>query len=483
MEVPDRHHYQIALVAPLRQDYETAAILLQDKHYEYALKTSGALCTLGKIGPHHFVLAGGCGHNSDTALFVHNTVSDLVTEFPSIRIGFLIGVDAIAPADGIAKAGDIVVGTPQGIEPGLVQFDARQTNLLNRLSVTHQMSRPPYAIQSVIDSLRSAPGRLECQEELFNKSMIICSTANEQENLAWSKSLRVLHGKIASSQDHLSENDLVKTGRDSKVLCFERAAAKLKPQLPFLTICDVTRTTNTLENTLREQRSGMSAVIYAMFIASKLDSNQLQKQHRFTDIFSYEPFGLERPGFRLIQLERGVQSPLRCNLFQAYLDEEESIVPYEALSYVWGTQSTPSEITVDGKTMSITTSLYEALHHLRQEDQDRILWVDALCIDQSNIKERSHQVNHMGEIYRKADNVIVWLGYLSGDAALFKAVIDQFAKQLPSEAFRRWPRDDPRWTETWNQVESSSGLTDNKRLINGLNTFMENPWFMRVWVL
>ncbi|KAM0422599.1 hypothetical protein ACHAPD_001053 [Fusarium lateritium] len=313
--------------------------------------------------------------------------------------------------------------------------------------------------------------------------MITCSTANEQENLAWSKSFRVLHGKIASSQDHLSEDDLVKTGRDSKVLCFERAAAKLKPQLPFLTICGVTRTTNTFENTTREQRSGMAAVIYTILIASKINSNLLQKQHRFTDLFSYEPFGLERLGFRLIQLERGVQSPLRCNLFQAYLDEEESIIPYEALSYVWGTQSTPSEITVDGKAMSITTSLHDALHHLRQQDQDRILWVDALCIDQSNIKERSHQVNHMGEIYRKADNVIVWLGYLSGDAALFKTVVDQFAKQLPSEAFRRWPRDDLRWKETWHQVESSFGLTDNTRLVNGLNTFMANPWFMRVWVL
>ncbi|XEU99256.1 hypothetical protein FSHL1_004543 [Fusarium sambucinum] len=483
METPDKHQYQIALVAPLRQDYETAVILLQHKHSEYVLKNSGALCTLGKIGHHHFVLAGGCGHDSDTALFVYNTVSNLLTEFTSIRVGFLVGVDAIAPADGIAKTGDIVVGAPQGIEPGLVQFDASQTSLLNRISVTHQMSRPPYAIQSVVDSLRSAPGRRECQEELFNKALIICSTANEQENLAWSKSLRVLHGKIASSQDHLSENDLVKTGRDSKVLCFERAAARLKPQLPFLAICGVTTTTNTFENTSREQRSGMAAVIYAMLIASKIDSNLLQKQHRFTDLFSYEPFGLERPGFRLIQLERGVQSPLRCNLFQAYLDEEESIIPYEALSYVWGTQSTPSEITVDGKTMSITTSLHDALQHLRQQDQDRILWVDALCIDQSNIKERSHQVNHMGEIYRKAENVIVWLGYLSGDAALLKTVVDRFAKQLPFEAFRKWPREDPRWKDAWHEVESSFGLTDNARLINGLCTFMESPWFMRVWIL
>ncbi|CAG1986279.1 unnamed protein product [Fusarium graminearum] len=482
MEIPDGSQYQIALVAPLRQDYETAAILLQDKCCKHSLKTSGALCTLGKIGPHHLVLAGGQGDSSDTALFVHNTASDLLAEFPSIRIGFLIGVDAIAPAGGIAKSGDIVVGIPQGLEPGLVQFDAHQTSILGRLSVTHQMSRPPSAVQSVIESLRSKPGRQEFNKELFNKAMTVRSTATEQENLSWSKSVKILHSKIASSQDKLSKDDLIKTGRDSRVLCFERAAAKLKPQLPFLTICEV-KTTNTSENTSREQRSGIAAVIYAMLIASKVDLNQLGKQRQFTNLFSYEPFGLERPGFRLIQLMRGVQSPLQCNLFQAYLDEEESIIPYEALSYVWGSQSTPSDITVDGKTMSITASLYDALYQLRQPDEDRILWVDALCIDQSNVKERSHQVNQMGEIYRKADNVIIWLGYLCGDAALLKMVIDQFSKELPSEAFRRWPREDQRWKETWRQVESSFGLTDNTRLVNGLSTFMENPWFMRVWVL
>ncbi|GKU14438.1 unnamed protein product [Fusarium langsethiae] len=483
MKTFNRPQYQIALVAPRRQDFDTTAFFLQDKCNEHSFKTSRALCILGKIGPHRFILAGDSGDNSDIALFVHDTISDLLTEFPCIRIGFLIGVDAIAPADGIAKAGDIVVGTPQGLEPGLVQFDVHQTIRLSRLSVTHQINHPPSAVQSVIDRMRSRAGRQEYQEELFNKTMIICSTATEQENLTWSKSLRVLHGKIASSQENLPEDDIIKTAHDSKVLCFERAAAKLKPQLPFLTICRVTKTTNAVENNSREQRSGVAAVVYAMLLAGKIDPNELQKQHNFTNLFSYEPFGLESPGFRLIQLERGVHSPLRCNLFQAHLDEEESIIPYEALSYVWGSQSTPSEITIDGKTMSITTSLYDALHHLRQQDQDRILWVDALCIDQSNIKERSHQVNHMGDIYRKADNVIIWLGYLSGDAALFKMAADQFAKQLPSEAFRRWPREDPRWKETWQNVESSFDLPDNTRLINGLGTFMKNPWFMRVWVL
>ncbi|RGP61244.1 hypothetical protein FLONG3_10610 [Fusarium longipes] len=480
----DGCQYQIALVAPLRQDYDTAALLLQDKCCEHSVKNSGSTITLGRIGSHHVVLAGNGRDGLSTSHFVNNTVNDLLIKFPFIRVGFLIGVDAIAPEDGIAKTGNIVVGTPQGLEPGVVQFDAYQTTHLNRLSATRQMSRPPYAVQYAVDSLRSEPGRQELQEKLFNGAMAICNTAAEEENLTWSRSVKTLHGKIASSQEQLPRDAVLnKTARDSKVLCFEQAAAMLKPQLPFLTICGVTKSVNAFDASLEEQRSGMAAVIYAILIISKVNPKQLEKHHVFNNLSSYEPFGLERPGFRLIQLERGTQYPLRCNLFQAYLDEEDSIIPYEALSYVWGLQGTPCEIVVDGKVMFITASLFDALCHLRQTDEDRILWVDALCIDQSNIKERSHQVNHMGEIYRKADNVIIWLGYMSGDATIFKTVVDQFSKQLPPEAFRKWPWEDQRWRDQWFEVEKRLGISDNTSLINGLSIFMESPWFTRVWVL
>jgi len=471
------------LVAPLKQDYKTAELLLQDKYHHHTIKASGAQCTLGKVGPHHIVLAGNSEGTNDTALFVKDTVDALLEYYPFIRAGFLIGAGGVAPAAGIAKIGDVVVGTPQGLEPGVVQFDAPQTAQINRLSVTHQMSKPPSAVISVVESLRSWQGRREFQEELFTRAMSVYGAATEKENWNWSNSVRVLHGKVASCESELPRCEVLnRAGNDSKVLCFERAAAKLNFQLPILTVCGVTSNPSSSENTFK-QRAGTAAVIYTILVASKIDRCQLEKQHAFTDLFSYEPFELERPGFRLIQLHQGTQPLLRCSLFQAYLDEEESMMPYEALSYVWGDQNTPCEIMVDGKMLSVTISLYDALCHLRQPHEDRILWVDALCIDQSNIKERSHQVNHMGEIYRKCENVIVWLGYLSGNAADLKTVVDQFALQLPSEAFRKWPCDDQLWRDQWQRVQKSLGVTDNTKLLNGLNIFMSNPWFTRVWIL
>jgi hypothetical protein len=49
-------------------------------------------------------------------------------------------------------------------------------------------------------------------------------------------------------------------------------------------------------------------------------------------------------------------------------------------------------------------------HALRFVDGPRLVWADAICIDQTNNSERGHQVNIMGEIYRTARNVVVYLG-------------------------------------------------------------------------
>ncbi|KAI3585791.1 heterokaryon incompatibility protein-domain-containing protein [Fusarium oxysporum f. sp. albedinis] len=114
-----------------------------------------------------------------------------------------------------------------------------------------------------------------------------------------------------------------------------------------------------------------------------------------------------------------------------------------------------------------------------------MLWVDALCIDQTNIKERGHQVNRMGEIYKKADKVVVWLGYLSGNATKLKSAITMLEAQvaeLPGIP-RKWPREDPQWKSQWRQVEASLGPFCRDGLVDGLESFMQKPWFSRVWVL
>jgi hypothetical protein len=55
------------------------------------------------------------------------------------------------------------------------------------------------------------------------------------------------------------------------------------------------------------------------------------------------------------------------------------------------------------------------------------LWVDALSINQNDAKEKGHQIRQMGEIYKRAARVLIWLGVLADAAKGFLAEIHTLA--------------------------------------------------------
>ena len=84
---------------------------------------------------------------------------------------------------------------------------------------------------------------------------------------------------------------------------------------------------------------------------------------------------------------------------------------YEALSYTWDIQGEPAhEMECDGATLHVYTNLHDALQALRWTDRPRVLWADAICIDQTNDEEKGEQVKMMGRIFAGASRVVVWVG-------------------------------------------------------------------------
>jgi len=84
---------------------------------------------------------------------------------------------------------------------------------------------------------------------------------------------------------------------------------------------------------------------------------------------------------------------------------------FKALSYQWGPPTPTRSILLDNKVIVIRDNLWHALRHLRYPTTDRShIWIDAICIDQSNKAERAQQVSIMGDIYSLASEVLVWLG-------------------------------------------------------------------------
>ncbi|KAN0104295.1 HET domain containing protein [Hyaloscypha variabilis] len=126
-----------------------------------------------------------------------------------------------------------------------------------------------------------------------------------------------------------------------------------------------------------------------------------------------EPY-IHRPlthdnGFRILRLEPavGFEAPLRCSLTEVCLSDK---IHYEALSYVWGALTGDHPLTCDGAELLITPNCELALRYLRLVVGSRSLWVDSICIDQKSTSDRNHQVQQMGEIYRKATHTLIWLG-------------------------------------------------------------------------
>ncbi|KAH8194128.1 hypothetical protein TruAng_011710 [Truncatella angustata] len=167
---------------------------------------------------------------------------------------------------------------------------------------------------------------------------------------------------------------------------------------------------------------------------------------------------------RLIRLKPAKEGdPLECDLFYASLDDGYH---FHALSYAWGSSDDPLPIHVNGRRVNVTRNLHTALFHLRNDRATTVVWVDAICIDQGNLPERTDQVKHMPQIYRAAAEVIAWLGKEADGSGLVMEYIKSYAIGTSEVLSRRseptfsqleslWAR--PYWSRIWVVQELASG--------------------------
>jgi hypothetical protein len=159
---------------------------------------------------------------------------------------------------------------------------------------------------------------------------------------------------------------------------------------------------------------------------------------------------------RLLELTPGSHDDdLFIELHIASLDQK--LPEYYALSYAWGQGVSPRMAFVGGEPRQIGNNLDCALRHIRCGLNNPILvWVDALCINQQDLEERSSQVLLMKDIYSSAERVLIWLGSeQQGDAYAVACI---------------------RNNEVSGPVEHLLGL------IRSVESICRRPWFGRVWV-
>ncbi|KAF2143986.1 uncharacterized protein K452DRAFT_306631 [Aplosporella prunicola CBS 121167] len=145
---------------------------------------------------------------------------------------------------------------------------------------------------------------------------------------------------------------------------------------------------------------------------------------------------------------------------------------YEALSYAWGGSETRTGIKVgENEQIFVTQNCSTALNWLRSSTP-RILWIDAICINQDSTAERNHQVSMMAEIYRLAAQVVVFPGVCDERTA---SVIDRI-DNLEHKRYHNLLQQD-RYSKAVNR------LLRKGYVWYVMDSLYHQPWFGRTWTL
>lgn len=177
---------------------------------------------------------------------------------------------------------------------------------------------------------------------------------------------------------------------------------------------------------------------------------------------------------------------------------------YEALSYIWGGEDDPLEVLIDLSSkgskedvaeilvvvstvplqyasLLVRQNLEGSLRHLRRKDSKRVVWIDAVCINQADVVERNAQVSRMGDIFKKAQRVIVWVGPSTEDSQLAIQTLDYLGKQVVSTTNRRRAPAPDAAERTW--FESFVQLPFDDKTWTAISGLLQRPWFERLWVV
>ncbi|KAK6720964.1 hypothetical protein SNK05_004058 [Fusarium graminearum] len=128
------------------------------------------------------------------------------------------------------------------------------------------------------------------------------------------------------------------------------------------------------------------------------------------ETFPYKPLDPEDFPIRVLQVESGdILESLSCSLVN-YADATEQ--GWTCLSYTWGTEPPSKDITINGTSFPVRPNVYNFLRQAQRQGLTN-LWIDSICINQSDTNERNAQVRLMSQIFSDAKLVIVWLGQTS----------------------------------------------------------------------
>lgn len=149
---------------------------------------------------------------------------------------------------------------------------------------------------------------------------------------------------------------------------------------------------------------------------------------------------------------------------------------YTAISYHWGPPNFSHSISCGGRLLPITSTVHDMLRRLRKTDKQRKLWIDAICLNQTDTAEKAVQIRLMTQIYRESHKVIIWLG----EPAVMSRSVKTSGMTLSSNYSTPDIALDAVLALKHLKLTRGVSMTYLKA---ALELLMSNPWFGRRWVI
>lgn len=208
---------------------------------------------------------------------------------------------------------------------------------------------------------------------------------------------------------------------------------------------------------IRSGHNVLPLVSSALYRYSPLAPNEMR-------FFKLEPGDLDNPlkgSFEVIRIPSSAPKPANCPPLNG---SEE----YDALSYAWGNGPFSNTVECNEGTsiLRISRRVATALQHLRFPDRVRNLWIDAICINQSDNNEKSEQVRNMLRIFQSARQVVVWLGTKSRHSHIAFRASENSLHLLWADSFQGF-HENPQ---------------DLHKIAQGFIELFDKPWWNRTWV-
>lgn len=199
----------------------------------------------------------------------------------------------------------------------------------------------------------------------------------------------------------------------------------------------------------------------------------------------YKALDPRKQEIRLLSLHPGKANDLLVCTFKHTSVDSKHHISFETVSYCWGRDPGKAVIELDQVPVQVTRSAARVLHRMRYPDRCRILWVDAICINQDDVDEKNHQVAMMGTIYGKTARNLVWLGEDHGYAEEVATALEVVMTNLRKETVHCYNLFYLAHTRTGNRDLLRNGTSlcpRTRKCLPVLEALYSSPWFGRLWV-